>query len=63
MRTDRTSVTFTLHYLSNGVLTCRFQLRRNEFFIPVIILLKALVPCTDREIYEKGTNKKKKLRS
>jgi DNA-directed RNA polymerase I subunit RPA2 len=50
---DQSSVTITLHYLLDGSATVRFAVKRQEFFIPIIILLKALVSTTDREIFEK----------
>ena len=52
-RPDQSSVSLTLHYLKNGDATLRFSLRKQEFFVPLIIVLKALRPTTDREIYER----------
>jgi hypothetical protein len=52
-RPDQSSVTLTLHYLNDGSATVRFTVRKQEFFLPVIMVLKALVPTTDREIYER----------
>jgi DNA-directed RNA polymerase I subunit RPA2 len=53
VRPDQSSKTLTLHYLSSGSATLRFSLRKQEFFVPVLLLLKALVDCTDREIYDR----------
>ena len=53
VRPDATSKTLTLHYLASGGATLRFSLRKQEFFIPALLLMKALVPCTDREIYDR----------
>ena len=39
---DCTTVTNTVHYLNTGGANLKFILRRQEFFIPVAILLKAL---------------------
>jgi len=50
---DSSSVTLTMHYLSDGSTTVRFAVKKQEFFLPVVILLKALLPTTDREIYER----------
>jgi DNA-directed RNA polymerase I subunit RPA2 len=50
---DQSSVTLTLHYLADGSATARFAVKKQEFFLPVIILLKALAPTNDREIYER----------
>lgn len=52
-RADQTSVTVTLHYLHDGNATLRFSLRKQEFFIPVILVLRALKETTDREVYER----------
>ena len=51
-RADQSSVTLTLHYLLDGSATVRFTVKKQEFFLPVILVLKALVGATDREIYE-----------
>lgn len=53
VRPDQSSVTLTLHYLNDGSATVRFTVRKQEFFLPVIMVLKALVGTTDREIYER----------
>eukprot|EP00002_Diphylleia_rotans_P023586 TRINITY_DN4640_c0_g1_i2.p1 TRINITY_DN4640_c0_g1~~TRINITY_DN4640_c0_g1_i2.p1 ORF type:complete len:1096 (-),score=200.23 TRINITY_DN4640_c0_g1_i2:837-4124(-) len=50
---DNTSKTMTFHYLTTGVCNLRIVLRKQEFFINGIILLKALKQTSDREIYEK----------
>ena len=50
---DQSSVTLTLHYLADGSTTARFAVRKQEFFLPVVLLLKALVQTSDREIYER----------
>ena len=46
-------MTLTLHYLVDGSANVRFTVRKQEFFLPVVIVLKALVATTDREIYER----------
>jgi hypothetical protein len=53
VRPDQSGITLTLHYLTDGSATVRFALRRQEFFLPVVMVLKALVPASDREIYER----------
>lgn len=40
MRKDLTTQSVTLHYLSDGNCTLRFVIRKQEFLVPVIILLK-----------------------
>lgn len=53
VRKDQSSQTITLHYLSDGNCNVRFILGRQEFFIPIVILLKSLIETTDKEIYLK----------
>ena len=53
VRPDFSAITLTLHYLTDGSATVRFAVKRQEFFLPVVLVLKALVPTTDREIYER----------
>jgi DNA-directed RNA polymerase I subunit RPA2 len=50
-RPDQTSLTNALHYLSNGALTLRFAWRKTEYLIPVMMLLKALGPYTDKDVF------------
>jgi DNA-directed RNA polymerase I subunit RPA2 len=52
VRPDQTSVTNSLHYLSNGSAMLRFSWRKQEYTIPIMLLLKALVNAPDREIFE-----------
>ena len=52
VRPDQTSQTNVLHYLTDGNVTFRFSWRKNEFLVPVMMVLKALAETNDREIYE-----------
>lgn len=52
VRPDQTAVTNTLHYLSNGNATLRFSWRKQEYVIPIMLVLKALVGASDKEIFE-----------
>ena len=52
VRPDQTSVTNSLHYLSNGSATFRFSWRKQEYVVPIMLILKALVSASDREIFE-----------
>uniref|UniRef100_A0A6B2KWS4 DNA-directed RNA polymerase subunit beta n=1 Tax=Arcella intermedia TaxID=1963864 RepID=A0A6B2KWS4_9EUKA len=52
VRPDQTSSTFTIHYQNNGDCSIRFKIMKRNYFLPLVITLKALVECTDREIYE-----------
>ena len=49
-RPDQTSQTLVLHYLTDGNVTVRFSWRKNEYYMPVIMILKALVETNDRGI-------------
>ena len=51
-RVDQTSVTNTLHYLSNGSAMLRFSWRKQEYVVPIMLILKALVGASDKEIFE-----------
>lgn len=52
VRPDQTSQTNVLHYLSDGNVTFRFSWRKQEYLVPVMMILKALVETNDREIFE-----------
>lgn len=52
VRPDQTSQTNVLHYLTDGNVTFRFSWRKNEYLIPVVMILKSLVETNDREIFE-----------
>jgi DNA-directed RNA polymerase I subunit RPA2 len=41
-----------MHYLSTGGATLRFAWRKNEYMIPLMLVLKALVDASDLEIFE-----------
>eukprot|EP00058_Branchiostoma_floridae_P014006 XP_002599494.1 hypothetical protein BRAFLDRAFT_223894 [Branchiostoma floridae] len=48
---DQTAATIVLHYLTNGTVTLCFVYKKEQFFVPLIIILKALVETTDQHIY------------
>lgn len=48
---DLVGITNTIHYLENGGVTLRFSMRKQEYMIPVVMILKALVDATDKEIF------------
>ncbi|KAI9508905.1 hypothetical protein F5148DRAFT_1191368 [Russula earlei] len=52
VRPDQTSVTNTLHYLANGNAMLRFSWRKQEYVVPIMLLLKALVGASDKEVFE-----------
>jgi DNA-directed RNA polymerase I subunit RPA2 len=53
VRPDQTSQTNVLHYLSDGNVTFRFSWRKNEYLVPIMMILKALVETNDRDIFER----------
>jgi len=53
VRPDLTSQTVRCHMLTDGCVNFAITIRRAEYFIPVGLLLKALVETTDREIFER----------
>lgn len=52
VRPDQTSQTNVIHYLSDGNITFRFSWQKNEYLVPIMMILKALVETNDREIFE-----------
>lgn len=52
VRPDQTSQTNVLHYLTDGQVTFRFSWRKNEYLVPVVMILKALCDTSDREIFD-----------
>ena len=52
VRPDQSSQTNVLHYLSDGNITFRFSWRKNEYLVPAMMVLKALVETNDREIFD-----------
>ena len=52
VRPDQTSQTNVLHYLNDGNVTFRFSWRKNEYLVPVMMVLKALAETNDREIFQ-----------
>ena len=51
VRDDLFAQTLTMHYLSDGNCSLRLIYQKQEFLIPVYVLLKALVEVTDSQIY------------
>ncbi|KAL8691368.1 MAG: hypothetical protein Q9218_003388 [Villophora microphyllina] len=52
VRPDQTSQTNVLHCLNDGNITFRFSWRKNEYLVPIVMIMKALVETNDREIFE-----------
>ena len=53
IREDLYSSTLTLHYVNDGNIFVRIIHRKQEFLIPIIVLLKALIETTDIQIYNR----------
>lgn len=51
VRDDLYAKTFTLHYIADGNVYLRILYKKQEFLVPVVIILKAICCCSDREIY------------
>ena len=47
VRDDMFAQTVTLHYLTDGNLMMKFIYHKQEFLIPIYIMLKALAEVTD----------------
>jgi DNA-directed RNA polymerase I subunit RPA2 len=45
------SKTLHLHYLCNGTIHCRIIIKKQELFIPVVLLMKVLVEISDKSIF------------
>ncbi|CAK8677674.1 unnamed protein product [Clavelina lepadiformis] len=52
MSDDQTTANLVIHYLSNGTVSVCMYHRKEMFFLPLMLLIKALVPFSDKEIYE-----------
>lgn len=52
-RQDQSSVTITLHYLTNGNASLRFTLRKQEFLLPVVLVAKSLMNISDKELFDR----------
>lgn len=56
VREDMFARTFTLHYIADGNIHLRLLYKKQEFLIPLIVILKALGDFNDREIYTRLLN-------
>lgn len=52
VRRDESSQTNVLHYLTDGQVTFRFSWRKNEYLVPVLMIVKALGEANDRQIFD-----------
>ncbi|BFZ64987.1 DNA-directed RNA polymerase I subunit rpa2 [Saitoella coloradoensis] len=52
VRPDQSSQGNTLHYLNDGNAMLRISWRKNEYLVPIMMVLKALVDTNDKEIFD-----------
>jgi len=52
VRPDQSSVTNTLHYFSNRSAMLRLSWRKQEYMIPIMLILRALLSASDKEIFD-----------
>ncbi|RKO93987.1 hypothetical protein BDK51DRAFT_21244, partial [Blyttiomyces helicus] len=55
VRPDQTSQTVTLHYCTDGAVTLRFSYLKNEYMVPVMLILRALAEASDHELFQRLT--------
>lgn len=53
VRPDQSSVTVTLHYLTTGGAVLKFSLLKQEILVPAVLVAKALVPVSDKELFDR----------
>ncbi|KAI7863358.1 hypothetical protein BDF14DRAFT_1885194 [Spinellus fusiger] len=51
-REDQTTQTNTVHYLNDGNAMLRFAWRKQEYMVPVMLILKALMETSDKEVFD-----------
>ncbi|KAA6356030.1 MAG: putative DNA-directed RNA polymerase I subunit RPA2, partial [Streblomastix strix] len=52
VREDQSSSTIVMHYLVDGTVRLRFKLRRQDFFLPVVLAMRAFADVTDKQIFD-----------
>ncbi|KAG7164844.1 DNA-directed RNA polymerase I subunit RPA2-like [Homarus americanus] len=52
VQADQTSAINVLHYLTTGEAKLEFAVKRELFFVPLIMILKALMDYSDQQIYQ-----------
>ena len=52
VREDQSSQTIYLHYLQDGTVMVRFSYRKNEYLVPLVLILRALTDTDDQSIFE-----------
>lgn len=52
VRPDQTSHSLVLHYRTNGTCTVGFSHRKQQYLVPAVVALRALLECSDREVFD-----------
>ncbi|XP_063964205.1 DNA-directed RNA polymerase I subunit RPA2-like [Lytechinus pictus] len=52
VRNDQSIVTITLHYLTTGSIVVSFAYNKEIFFLPLLLVVRALVDISDQHIYD-----------
>lgn len=55
VREDQTGVTIVLHYLNTGNCTISIKIRKQEYLVPAVLILKALTGSSDHQIFSHVT--------
>lgn len=55
VKPDQSTASVTLHYLRDGNCLARFTIRKAEYYVPAILLLRAFKDTNDRQLYERLT--------
>ena len=53
VRADQTALTATIHYCNDGEVLYRFSWRKNEYTVPILLIMRALQQVSDRDIFER----------
>lgn len=53
VRPDQTAQTMTMHYCSDGNVTLRFSYRKQEYMVPIMLVLKSLMEASDKDVFER----------
>ena len=49
---DQSSQTLTAHYRTDGGCVLGFSLRKQQYLVPAVLVMRALVECTDRQVFD-----------
>ena len=56
MRDDMTTQTLSLHYRKDGTCWVRFSIMKNEYLLPMFLLMRACFDCSDQVLFERLTD-------